>query len=290
MAAEYESTMRKLIKTVVRTFYEPCHVVICDILLDSMLLSDNEFCSKMKMLNREFNKLIIKLKEERLVRSEIKMETKEDNKQYLRNVYFFDYAEVKDIVKYKIFQMTKSLEVQKNSDDEAFYCKTCDKSFSALDAQACIINFVFKCIFCKNDLIVNTKGHDENEVDLKELLLSLSDIILLLKETDKYSIPTMDYFQVLEIKKEKLENNALEEKGPVTSPPFLIESLQKDEDSEDFYTPKENGTSTKSIKLDDQILTVNGIAKGYSEITESDLDLMTEDEYSLYYEIHQRNA
>lgn len=292
MAADYEMAMKKLIKTVVRTFYEPCHIVICDILLENVLLNDTEFCGKMKMLSREFNKLIIKLKEERIVKSEIKMETREDNKQYLKNVYFFDYAEVKDIVKYKIFQMTKSLEVKRNADEEAFYCKSCDKSFSALDAQACIVNFVFKCIFCKNDLVENVKNTNTDELGLKELLAKMNGIISLLKEADKFDIPTMDYFQVLELKKEKekLENTVVEEKtGAPTPSSFLVETMQKDDDSDEFMVTKASPEQVNAQESFDQMVTVNGKPKKYSEICEIDLDQMTEDEYSLYYEIHMKN-
>lgn len=89
MAAEYDPIMKKLIKIVVRTFYELSHVVICDILLENILLSDSEFCSKMKMLNREFNKLIIKLKEDRIVKSETKMETTENKKTEFEECLFF---------------------------------------------------------------------------------------------------------------------------------------------------------------------------------------------------------
>jgi transcription initiation factor TFIIE subunit alpha len=301
MIAEYEPIMKKLIKTVVRTFYEPYHAIICDILLESILLTDTEFCDKMKLLSREFNKLVIKLKEERLIKTEIKMETREDNKQYLKNVYFFDFAEVKDIVKYKIFKMTKALETKKIGEEEAFLCKNCDKKFSALDAQACISNYVFKCIFCKNDLIENVRESNGEELGLKELLKSLDEIIILLKEADKFNIPTMDYFQVLEIKKEKESAGKVESLAHAENPTpdsFLAENSAKVEDFGEVVMAKKESQFVKQdlpvikqnslIIEQDQILTVNGIQKKYSEVSETDLDLMNGDEYSLYYEIHQK--
>lgn len=292
MAAEYDPIMKKLIKIVVRTFYELSHVVICDILLENILLSDSEFCSKMKMLNREFNKLIIKLKEDRIVKSETKMETTENKKQNLKNVYFFDYAEVKDIIKYKIFRMTKALEIKRNFEEDAFYCPNCDRSFSALDAQACIVNFVFKCIFCKNDLVENLKKQTKDELDLKELLENLDEIISLLKEADKFEIPVIDYFQVLEMKKEKeklMTLNKEEKQEEKTATSFPTDSIKMEEDSEEFYNTKAESPEEYQNQTNDQILTVNGEQKLYKDITESDIDMMTEDEYSLYYEIHMKN-
>ena len=99
---EYEPIMKKLLKLVVRSFYEPNHIVIMDIILENMLLSDVDFCGRMKMLSREFNKLIIRLKDDRLIKTDIKVESKEDNRQILKNIYFINYAEARDVIKYKI--------------------------------------------------------------------------------------------------------------------------------------------------------------------------------------------
>lgn len=200
---EYDPIMKKLLKLVVRSFYEPHHVVIMDLLLENLLLSDEDFCGRMKMLSREFNKLIIRLKDDRLIKADIKVESKENNRQILRNVYFINYAEARDVIKYKIFKMTKSLEIKKTSDDEAFYCATCEKYFSSLDAQALVENYLFKCVFCKSELEECTHKSKDNEIDLKEVLQTLDGIIVMLKEAERYEIPSLDYFQILEIKKEK---------------------------------------------------------------------------------------
>lgn len=293
MVLEYEATMKRLIKLVVRTFYEAHHVVIADILLESILLSDFEFCERMKMLGREFNKLIIKLKDDRLVKCDIKVESKEDNRQIIKSVYFFNYAEVRDVIKYKIFKMTNALNAKKVSEDESFYCGTCDRYFSALDAQAFVENYVFKCLFCRNELQENIKNGNEKGVDLKELLDALNDIIKLLKEADKYEIPSMDYFQVLELKKSREKETAVNEaaeieKNEAENNPLRI-GEDKETDSEEFsYTPAIE--IKKEEKETEQIITVNGISKKFSEITEEDKDMMNEDEYTKYFEIYSRKS
>lgn len=295
MQSDYEAPMRDLIKTVVRTFYEPHHAVITDILLENVLLSDSDFCSRMKMLNREFNRLIVRLKDDRLIKSDIKVEVKEDNKQILRTVYFFNHAEVRDVIKYKIFKMTKALEVKKIPVDEAFYCPTCEKSFSALDAQASMENFVFRCIFCKNELCESVAKSEHDGIDMKELLNSLEVIIKQLKNVDRFTIPTLDYFQVLEIKKEK-ENSAprkgevKEAKNECISPSIEEDNVFSEEYSDDFncVEPIQGLDGGQSDTINDYV-TVGGVRKLFSEVTDEDKDLMDEDEYTKFFEIYSKH-
>lgn len=291
MYLEYEKTMKDLLKLVVRTFYEPYHVVITDILLENTLLSDTEFCSKMKMLNREFSKLIIRLKDDKLIKSDTKVENKEDNKQILKNVYFFNYVEVRDVIKYKIFKMTQALEIEKVSEDEVFYCKTCEKYFSALDAQALIEDFVFKCIFCRNELQENMHKNTENSLDLKELLSNIKNIIKLLKEAEKYEIPSMDYFQILELKKSKEKNqmNTIESNSKSNQSTRLkIDNSIQETESEEFNVVSSNEDRKSSSFEHKEIVTINGIPKPFTEVTEDDKELMNEEEYTKYFEIYSK--
>jgi len=285
---EYEPTMKKLLKLVVRSFYEPHHIVIMDILLENVLLSDTEFCARMKMLSREFNRLIIRLKDDRLIKSDIKVETKEDNKQILKNVYFINYAEARDVIKYKIFKMTKALDVKKVSENEAFFCETCERYFSTLDAQALVEDYQFKCIFCKNELQECTHKSNEGTLDLRELLYVLNEIIVLLKAAESYEIPSMDYFQVLELKKEKLVEDANEPKAEDRN--LELSTVDNEKEDVDFYVAPatsfpEAEDETRRIN---ETTTVNGVEKAFSDVTEEDKELMTEDEYIRYFEIYSR--
>lgn len=292
MQNDYEAPMRNLMRTVARMFYEPHHAVIVDILLENVLLSDTEFCSRMKMLNREFNRLIVRLKDDRLIKSDIKVEVKEDNKQIVRTVYFFNYAEARDVVKYKIFRMTKALEVKRVPSNEAFYCPECGKSFSALDAQASMENFVFKCIFCKNELCESVAKSEHASIGMKELLDSLEYIIKLLKEVDRFTIPTLDYFQVLEMKKER-EGRALKKMEDDETKSIHLELPTEDKECLNEYSDDSSyieSAPKPSDKCDpvSDFVTVNGVRKPFSEVTDEDRDLMDEDEYIKYFEIHSK--
>lgn len=295
MSDAYEPIMKNLIKTVMRTFYEPHHAIIADLLLENMLLSDAEFCSKMKMLNREFNKLIVKLKDENLLKHDIKVETKEDGKQIIKTVFFFNYAEFRDIVKYKIYKMTKTLELKHKSSEEIFYCKDCDKKFTALEAQANMEDFIFKCIFCKNELVEYSVTEIEKGIDLKKLLNSIEPIVNLLKQSENYQIPKLDYFQILERKKEKdIQNQNSIETQEIKNGDTNTVELKKTDFEDDFEDLNE---FSKKPKISDEnkkannfeMVYVNGVLKPISDITEEDKSNMTEEEYLNFFEIFSKN-
>lgn len=288
LLAEYEPVMKELIRTVVRMFYEQHHVVLTDILLDGILLSDSEFCEKMKMLNREFNRIIMRLKDDKLIKQNIKVEMLENNRQNLKTVYFFNYSEVRSIIKYKIYKMTKGLETNINESDGLFYCQECDRRFSALDAQASMDGYVFKCQYCGCELVENPVGDDKSEMNLRDLLHKLERIIELLKRADSFDIPSLDYFQVLEMKKGKEEaKKEIKEKKEEKEEEEEMVNEEPVRDDEDYE-------STESCKRDmknkddegDEVVYVSGKRRKYSEITDADIESMNEEEYTRYFDLY----
>ncbi|EOB14500.1 Transcription initiation factor IIE subunit alpha [Nosema bombycis CQ1] len=202
---EFEPIMKKLIKTVVRKFYEPYHAVITDLILEDVLLYDSELVQKMKMHSKEVNRLLVSLKEDKILKYETKVEVKEDNRQFLSVVYYINYIEVKDIIKYKIYKITKKLE-NKSTNNDGYICSGCEKEFTALEAQAVMSNYEFKCDDCGEDLKENIGGLNEDNNTYSRFVGSITEIVDLLKQLDKYTIPSMDYFQLLELKKNRKKN------------------------------------------------------------------------------------
>lgn len=284
---DYLPQMKVLIKTVVRKFYEPHHSILVDIILENILIYDTELQKLMKMHNKEINKLLVALKEDKIIKYENKVEVYEDKRQYLRVVYYINYSEVKYVIKYKIYKITKKLEEDyKNSIKEGYYCTACDKQFSSLDAQIIMTNYIFKCDDCNGELVENgTINNLENSLNAK-FMNSIQDIIILLKELDQFEIPSMDFFQLNEFKKEmlhKVEENEqpLEE---ITEEQFIINN---DMHNEDIIIKQ---SSDEDIIKDtrNEMVTVKGISKMYSEITEEDKEQMDEDEYEKYFEVYSK--
>lgn len=284
--------MKKLIKRVVRSFYELHHVVIADILLEKVLLYDSEICDRMKMLSKEFNKLVLCLKEDRIIKFETKLETKDDNRQYLRTVYYINYAEVRDVIKYKIFKMANKLEENiKKSDMDGYKCLKCNKEFSVLDAQVLVDNYVFRCDECMGELVENNSDKSVDAQLHSLLMANLKEIIEILKETDKFNIPSMDYFQVLEYKREKeaahVKNEVLQEESVV--------ELNINDATDMSYTSilgvrhdvKAEDSDVETKQLTDHVY-VDGKRMLFKDITEDDKEKMSEEEYERYFEVYMR--
>lgn len=187
----------------------------------------------------------------------------------------------------KFIKLQKKLEEDyKNSIKEGYYCTACDKQFSSLDAQIIMTNYIFKCDDCNGELVENgTINNLENLLNAK-FMNSIQDIIILLKELDQFEIPSMDFFQLNEFKKEmlhKVEENEqpLEE---ITEEQFIINN---DMHNEDIIIKQ---SSDEDIIKDtrNEMVTVKGISKMYSEITEEDKEQMDEDEYEKYFEVYSK--
>ncbi|WUR03128.1 transcription initiation factor IIE subunit alpha (T2EA) [Vairimorpha necatrix] len=282
---EYLPHMKSLIQTVVRKFYELHHCILVDIILENILIYDTDLQKLMKMHNKEINKLLVALKEDKIIKYENKVEVFEDKRQYLRTVYYINFVEVRDIIKYKIFKITKKLDEDlRNSTKEGYYCKTCDKQFSALDAQLIMTNYIFQCDECNGELIENgTNCTTENTLNAK-FMNNIRDIINLLKELDKFEIPNMDFFQLTEFKKE-LEKKTEEKKDIVeikTEENFM--SIESD------IIKYEEDEKKEEIKNDiEDFVSVNGEMKKFKDVTDEDIEKMNEEEYEKYFEVYSKN-
>lgn len=302
--SEYIPLMQSLIRTVVRKFYEPHHCVIMDILLEHFTLKEAEICANMHMLGKEFNRLIIKLKEDRLIRHESKIETEPDGRQLLSQCYFLNLREIKDIIKYKIFKMGKLITKNDNTDvpdvNINYTCPHCEIIFSTLEAQSHMRNFQFICPDCDTNL---KEIQDKDSFELHRLMMKdLKEIIEMLKKADQFDIPLMDYFQVLELKKRtEKKSQETEQNVPVVSihhgfdeketfdeksaHPLHIQTPT--EENITFIKETDNKSQTRPVNSSDRntMVMVNGVAKPLSEITTDDQEKMNEEEYEEYFRI-----
>ncbi|ORE00453.1 T2EA [Hepatospora eriocheir] len=279
---DYYPKMKELIKMVTSTFYEPRHIVIVDILLEEMVMSESEICSKMHFLSREFNRMLQRLKDDKIIRCDSKIEIQGDGRQFIKTYYYIDFAEVRDIIKYKIYKMSKLLESQNIEGEDKFVCKGCNKIYTALDAQLCMEKTEFICYYCKEELEEYKLTEDKYNIDHKQLMDNLEPVINLLKKVSHYSIPPVNMFDLEKIKTKKQPEKIVVKETPKEEKKES-EFIQNTEDSVESKK-KEN-----SVK-NDILLSVNGIPKFYSEITQEDHDKMTAEEYTAFYEAFTQNS
>lgn len=304
---EYEDTMKQLIQHFVRKFYDSQHVILIDILLLKLVMFDSELCAALKIVPKEFSKIVFKLREDKVLRQETKIENRENNYQELKQVFYINYGEIRDVIKYKIFKMTKRLECDMGKTEEVFVCTTCRKEFSILDAQALMNGFLFKCDECQGVLEESRKVVENDPHNLYEKLMkNIKDLIEMLKVVDQYGIPSFDYFQVLAIRKEREIKKGVPVKA---KPKEIVKSIEKtpeiEEDinfdasqssagdsssvaakSEEHVARHQDAESTDAMEM----VTVGGVRKAFDAITNADKEIMTEKEYERYFEMYMRYA
>ena len=280
----YELDVQNLIKYVMKMFYGPQHVAFMNILLKNILLTDDEACKLMKLLNREFNKIVMKLKEDRLIKTEQKLNSREIGKDTIHTVYYINYAEARDVIKYKITKMFKTIEKNEEVEEDEFYCKRCIKTYTVLEAQAHIDKFIFKCAQCGDELVENKHKIDKDAIDNKSFIEKMGKLISLLKKADQHKIENMEYFQIQEYKKQRDEENKKEIEQNT--------KIENDVNRERVEIVEEFDDVSENVSVEEQkdfeCVLVDGVQKRFDLIEDEDIERMNEEEYVKYCEMHEK--
>lgn len=299
-SSEVQRLMTSIIRRMARMFYEDHHAVIMDIMLESHILEEEDLADKMKMLPRELNRLAFRLRDDRLLSAETVNDLKEDGRQVTTTKFFLDFRNIRDVVKYKIYIMTQTLEKKVREVEGAlgFGCPDCRQSYSLLEAQSylCRADFAFKCPQCGAEL--EEKKSPANDLGespaslFSRLMEEVGPIIKDLKEIDHFGIPEMSRGKILFPSKapalEDREAPRMEEpKAPAPQakePPLRREELI----GLDEYTSK--ASEAPALHEISELVSVDGVPKKFSEVTESDKERMSDEEYERYFEIYEGRA
>ncbi|KAI5191213.1 transcription initiation factor TFIIE subunit alpha [Nematocida minor] len=290
--------MEELVQRVVRMFYEPCHVVIMDIMLRHLSLDEDDLADKMKLLPREFNRMAVRLRDDRLLSTETTSEMKDDGRQETRTRFFLDFRTIRDVIKYKIYTMTQRLErsLREKETVQGLGCSLCNVTYSVLDAQSFLSmdDFSFKCPECKNSLTETkeTAGNDKDAVSntFSRMMDAVSPVIAQLKEIDAVGIPEIVRGkavaqQVLLPGHILYENMRTDEAAPKETVKAPIEEI---EIAEEEKQKTEEAASGANLDSEEETVLVEGVAKRFSAVTEADKERMSEEEYERYFELFEK--
>lgn len=298
--------MGELLQRVTRMFYEPHHIVIMDIMLHHLVLDEEDLADKMMLLPREFNKIIVRLRDDKLLSSETISDLKEDGKQVTKTKFFLDFRVIRDVVKYKIYTMTQRLErrLRLSENTLGFSCPKCQAAYSLLDAQSFLSteDYTFKCPDCSISLVEKKEKEAEEKESVSNLfslmMEEIAPLISQLKKIDQLGIPEMLRGKIIlsqgvhsvqplmetsrrRIPEEPLETTA-EEGGQREE-----EIVSISRPGEEIYT-LDNSKESSTKKVSGEIVSVQGEKKPYEDVTESDKERMDEEEYERYFELFEK--
>jgi len=187
-----------LVKKVARAYYKPKYIVVLDLLSSDGVtsLKEEDIANKVKLGTKEIQKICGKLKDDRLIKSELKQEPRKDNRMGTKQYHYIDYKLFVDTVKWKIHQMTKKIREKGEIElqNKGYRCPKCERQVSLFDMSKYNINPVTNSIWCEYcNVELEQENNEESENAGQELYKRLMDqclpILNLLKMTDKLVIP-----------------------------------------------------------------------------------------------------
>ncbi|RWS22029.1 General transcription factor IIE subunit 1-like protein [Leptotrombidium deliense] len=193
---EIPTALKRLIRMVTRGFYAVEHILVVDILIRKICVKEDELESLLKFERKQLRSIIAQLKNDKILKSKLKMETGADGKTTRQNYYFINYRAFVNVVKYKLDHMRRKIETEErdNTSRASFVCTVCKKTFTDLEAdQLCdLTTNEFRCSYC-GELVEedpNVLPKADSRLILARFNEQIEPLYLLLKEVEDIRLPT----------------------------------------------------------------------------------------------------
>jgi transcription initiation factor TFIIE subunit alpha len=198
MIDEVPPQLKKLVRLVVRAFYQPEHYILMDILARYPCVNETDLTSLLKVDFKKLRVILSSLKKDKLVKSIQKMESKElengETKNYLSHYHYINYKVFVNVVKFKLNKMRERIQAEERRvcNKSSYICTNCEKTYTDLDIDRLIdpLEGTLKCIMCGTVLIEETP--EVETIDARSVLSKLNDqlkpILDLLKEVENISL------------------------------------------------------------------------------------------------------
>ena len=103
------SSLKSLLRLVLRGFYEVEHMLVIDILIRKIYMTEEEIERLIRFEKKQLKNVITRLENEKILKSRIKMETGPDEKSKKQNYYYINYRGFVNVVKYKLGKVLRSV-------------------------------------------------------------------------------------------------------------------------------------------------------------------------------------
>ncbi|OMJ24987.1 Transcription initiation factor IIE subunit alpha [Smittium culicis] len=196
MSNESVAKVQLLVSIVARAFYADKYILALDYLNKKERAREDEISRFLQVPLKEVHKICGRLREEKLLRSQTRMESrKAEQKPISRTYYQLDYCLFVDVIKWRMWKLQQTvkskMEVERSK--QGFICPVCNIEYSTLQAMS-LVDFttgLFKCEICSGPLDDNTNS--ESAIKSQEVLSKLMDqctpILNVLKQTDSLVLP-----------------------------------------------------------------------------------------------------
>ena len=137
---EVPPQLKKLVRLVMRGFYSIEHVLVMDMLIRKPCMREEDLEEKLRFERKQLRTVIAQLKQDKMIKAKLKMETGADSKATKQNYHYINYKAFVNVVKYKLDHMRRKIETEERDSTSraSFICTSCKKNFTDLEVgQLC---------------------------------------------------------------------------------------------------------------------------------------------------------
>ncbi|KAL3884118.1 hypothetical protein ACJMK2_030340 [Sinanodonta woodiana] len=187
---EVPESLKRLVRLIVRGFYTPEHAIVIDMLVRNPCMKEEDLLELLKFEQKQLRAIVNSLKNDKFLKSRLRVETDEEKKMKKHNYYFINYQVFVNVVKYKLDHIRRKIEMEErdNTSRASFKCPSCQKTFTDLEVDQ-LFDFMsqkFICTICNTD--VEEEEGALNKTDARTLLAKFNEqiepIYELLKECE----------------------------------------------------------------------------------------------------------
>uniref|UniRef100_A0A2P2I7I8 General transcription factor IIE subunit 1-like n=1 Tax=Hirondellea gigas TaxID=1518452 RepID=A0A2P2I7I8_9CRUS len=194
--------LQRLVQMVVRGFYTIEDMLVVDMLIRNICLSEENICDLLKFDRKMLRQRMNTLRADKLLQTKIKMITGEDGKAQREQYYFINYKSFVNVVKYKLDHIRKKLEMEERDQTSraSFLCCACQRTYTDLEADQLLdpLTGQLVCIICKTEVQEDTSKSLRGDCRLQltrfneqlEPLFSLLKKVEHIKLSEEFSDPT----------------------------------------------------------------------------------------------------
>ncbi|CAL8073346.1 unnamed protein product [Calicophoron daubneyi] len=170
---ELPSCLKKLVRSIVRTFYSREHSLIVDMLVRNTIMKEDDLCERLRFEKKQLRQYLHTLKTDQFIKSKLQLETDVEGKTTKIIHYFIDYKLFVNVVKYRLDQMQRRLEAeQRQSTSRAsFKCPSCNMMYTDLEVDRLLdMNNPGKliCVYCRSE--VTEEEDNASRTDARALI------------------------------------------------------------------------------------------------------------------------
>jgi transcription initiation factor TFIIE subunit alpha len=199
-SADALAHVKSLLRQIVRGFYQPKHCILLDVLLKHSTLRDDHISLIMGLQNYEIRELCGRLREDRLITMQTKVEYKDSQARPINRTYYYvDYRDATDAIKFRLHKLVRIIEEKSRNDFESkgYVCSYCGRRYGPLDVLPLVSSDGqgFHCADCGHPLTDDEESLESraSQERLERLQKQTSRIVGTLKEIDASFVPNNDF-------------------------------------------------------------------------------------------------